>query len=105
MEGVCKELQEKAIAQDSLNRLDEIFQIPKAAEVLDQLANRLQGNGRAGLGQMRELLDLLPAAGFDARGSWFPAWPRVEIYTGTVFECFLVESTEDCLFTGGGRKI
>jgi histidyl-tRNA synthetase len=106
-EGVCKELQEKAIGQDILDRLDEIFQISgKPLEVLDQLTNRLQGEwAEQGLGQMRELLDLLPAAGFDGRVKLVPSLARgLEIYTGTVFECFLVDQQKIASsLAAGGR--
>ncbi len=93
-EAVCKELRKKQISKETLGRLDEFFQISGSAEdVLEQLATRLDGDAaRAVLEELGRLLVLLPAAGFQGRLRLVPSLARgLEIYTGTVFECFLVD--------------
>ena len=93
-EGVCKELREKQIEQAALDRLNDFFHITGAPEaIVSALAERLEGDlAEEGLGELTRLLELLPAAGFQGRLKLVPSLARgLEIYTGTVFECFLVD--------------
>lgn len=93
-EEVCKELVEKGVPSDALERMNDFFHLSGSPiEVLEQLESRLLGEtARPGLEEMKQLLDLLPATGFQGRLRLVPSLARgLEIYTGTVFECFLVD--------------
>lgn len=93
-DGVCKELTEKQVSEEVLDRLNDFFHISGTPdEVLTQLAGRLEGDeASCGLEEMRTLLDFLPAAGFQGMLRFVPSLARgLEIYTGTVFECFLID--------------
>ncbi len=92
--GVCKELQEKSIGPETLSRLDDLFHITGSTEeVLDALERQLpEEQAKQGIDELRRLLELLPATGFSGRLRLVPSLARgLEIYTGTVFECFLVD--------------
>lgn len=92
--GVCEELREKRVGEETLSRLDQLFHITGSAEeVLGALEEQLPGpEAQQGIAELRGLIELLPAAGFTGRLRLVPSLARgLEIYTGTVFECFLVE--------------
>ena len=93
-EGVCKELREKGLEQPALDSLDEIFQLAGSPEeIIGQLKDRLvEEKAQKALEELERLLELLPAAGFTGRLKLVPSLARgLEIYTGIVFECFLVD--------------
>ncbi|WHF51717.1 histidine--tRNA ligase [Chryseobacterium gotjawalense] len=106
-EGVVKELLEKNISQDSIDKLDFLFnQSEKALENLAQLKEKFQGNeiGTAGVEELEFVLTKSFELGISEESLKFDITLArgLDYYTGAIFE---VKATDVAMGSigGGGR--
>ena len=104
-EGVRKELIERGLSAEACGLLDEVLGISGSSmEKLQMLAlNFKSETGLRGLGEMRQILDLLAGLQISERVEFDLSLARgLNYYTGTIFEVTALE-TEMGSICGGGR--
>lgn len=103
-EGVGKELEEKGINKDSIQKLFNYMEMePK--ELLQYLSqNPINESIKEGLDELNELNSFIEAAQLSDHVKLSPFLARgLEIYTGTIWEVFLKDGSITSSLGGGGR--
>ncbi|WP_100074434.1 histidine--tRNA ligase [Chryseobacterium camelliae] len=106
-EGVTKELLERGISQESINKLDFLFtQSDNALENLSQLKDKFQGNetGLKGVEELEFVLNQSIQLGADAKNLVFDITLArgLDYYTGAIFEV-KANNVQMGSIGGGGR--
>jgi histidyl-tRNA synthetase len=103
-EGVKSELIEKSLSEEQISSLFSLLTMNEK-ELLEKLLNNSPNELiKQGISELRELNYYMEAAGIRDICRFSPSLARgLEIYTGTVFEVFLVDGSLSSSLSGGGR--
>ncbi len=102
-EGVGKELLEKGISQEKIDRLFDLF-IEDLYELNNKYLNSSNEILKKGLEEAMEVDSYLKYLKIDSKTKFWPFLARgLQIYTGIVFEFYDADKRLTCALGGGGR--
>ncbi len=103
-DGVFEELNEKGIAKESAEKLFSFIEMDPKALLQYLSENPINDQIDEGIQELNELNSYIEAANLDDYVRFSPFLARgLEIYTGTIWEVFLIDGSITSSLGGGGR--